>query len=786
MALPAVSERLRSLSMGMVFAIAAGLFVPALIGIMTLTYLRQAKMDKELASYLDEKASLLSTSLAAPVWNYSVSSIAILSQSALLDPQVVRITVSDAVKDVILDIEHPERRRGKSTSVRRALVLKGDSTASGELVGYVQIEADDGVKQHELGQDRKAYALILLGQFVLSLFFVLFALHLRVLRPLHKLALFSNRLAGGDFDQAVGWDRPDEIGSLARQMDQMRRDLKTSFAEQQVVLSNVQVGVVFVRNGTIQIANRYAEDIFGYNEGGLYGQPTSVLFPADGPIPGQAQGPSRGPMAAEDSSLEDLLFLKRQDGSLFWAQLRQRRLDPLQHQVGSIWVIEDFTQRKAIEDEIYNLAFYDPLTSLPNRRLLRDRLKQALVASSRSGQAGALLFIDLDHFKTLNDTLGHDVGDLLLQQVAQRLIRCVREGDTVARLGGDEFVVVLESLGRKQDEVEAHCALVGDKIFSALNLPYQLGEHGLCSTPSIGIALFEGQQSSIEDLLKHADLAMYQAKTSGRNTLRFFDETMQAAVSERALLEADLREALVQQQFRLYYQPQVLGEGHITGAEALVRWLHPQRGIVPPTVFISLAEETGLILPLGQWVLETACAQLAVWATCPASAHLSLSVNVSVKQMQQDSFVERVLAVLGRTGINPSRLKLELTESVLVVDVEKTISKMAVLKSHGVGFSLDDFGTGYSSLTYLKRLPLDQLKIDKGFVRDVLIDSNDAAIAKMVIALADSLGLAVIAEGVETEAQRAFLAHLGCLAYQGYLMSCPLPIAGFDALMGHP
>ncbi|MDP2021882.1 MAG: bifunctional diguanylate cyclase/phosphodiesterase, partial [Hydrogenophaga sp.] len=386
---------------------------------------------------------------------------------------------------------------------------------------------------------------------------------------------------------------------------------------------------------------------------------------------------------------------------------------------------------------------------------------------------------DLDNFKTLNDTLGHDKGDLLLQRVAQRLVFCVREGDTVARLGGDEFVVMLEGLSENPDEAATQAETVGEKILATLNQPYRLAGYENRSTPSIGVTLFSGHQTSIDELLKQADLAMYQSKTAGRNTLRFFDPAMQAMVSERAALEVDLREAVRQQQFVLYYQPQVVEDGRLTGAEALLRWQHPRRGLVSPAEFIPLAEETGLILPLGHWVLETACAQLATWANQPKTAQLSLAVNVSANQLHQADFVDQVLAVLSRTGANAKRLKLELTESLLVSDVEKTIAKMAALKAHGVGFSLDDFGTGYSSLSYLKRLPLDQLKIDQGFVRDILIDPNDAAIAKMVVALADSLGLAVIAEGVEIEAQRDFLAHLGCHAYQGYLFSRPLPLDEF-------
>jgi diguanylate cyclase (GGDEF)-like protein len=390
------------------------------------------------------------------------------------------------------------------------------------------------------------------------------------------------------------------------------------------------------------------------------------------------------------------------------------------------------------------------------------------------------MFIDLDHFKTLNDTLGHDKGDLLLQQVAQRLVSCVREGDTVARLGGDEFVVMLEGLSKNPAEAATQAETSGEKILAVLGQPYLLAGYENRSTPSIGVTLLSGHQTSIEELLKQADLAMYQSKSAGRNTLRFFDPGMQAMVADHAALEAELREAVKQQQFVVYYQPQVVGTGRLTGAEALVRWQHPQRGIVSPGEFISLAEETGLILPLGQWVLETACTQLAKWATQPDTAQLTIAVNICASQLHQADFVDRVMAVLGRTGANPKMLKLELTESLLVTHVENTITKMNALKAQGVGFSLDDFGTGYSSLSYLKRLPLDQLKIDRGFVRDLLVDPNDAAIAKMVIALAESLGLTVIAEGVEIEAQRDFLAHLGCHSYQGYLFSRPIPLDEFE------
>jgi len=447
--------------------------------------------------------------------------------------------------------------------------------------------------------------------------------------------------------------------------------------------------------------------------------------------------------------------------------------------------LTDITLRKAAEDEVKHLAFYDPLTRLPNRRLLMDRLQQALTAHARSKREGALLFIDLDNFKTLNDTLGHDTGDLLLQQVAQRLVSCVREGDTVARQGGDEFVVILEELSENSPDAAIQAKMVGEKILAALNQPYVLAGRTHHSTSSIGATLFNEKQNAVDDLMKRADLAMYQAKAAGRNTLRFFDPQMQADVAARATLESDLRDGLQKHEFLLHYQCQVDHLGSITGAEALVRWMHPQRGLLAPAQFIALAEETGQIMPLGHWVLEAACGQLVSWAAQPGMAHLTMAVNVSARQFRQPDFVDSVLLVLAQTGANAHRLKLELTESLLLDDVEVTITKMIALKAQGVSFALDDFGTGFSSLSYLKRLPLDQLKIDQSFVRDILTDLNDAAITRTIVALANSMGLAVIAEGVETQAQRDFLAQQGCHTYQGYLFSHPIAMDKFEALMKH-
>ena len=440
----------------------------------------------------------------------------------------------------------------------------------------------------------------------------------------------------------------------------------------------------------------------------------------------------------------------------------------------------DISERKKAEEKINELAFFDQLTGLPNRTLLMDRLRQAMTASSRSSGYGAVLFIDLDRFKTLNDTLGHDMGDELLKQVAQRLTGCLRAGDTAARVGGDEFVVILTGLNDDENQAATQIEVVGEKMIAALNRPYQLEDVTFRGTASIGASLFRGHRIEVDTLLKQADLAMYRAKDEGRNALCFFDPGMEMIVMKRAALEKDLREAIQENQFVLYYQAQI-SDAQLTGAEVLLRWIHPQRGLVSPAEFIPLAEETGLILPLGYWGLETACRQLASWATRPEMERLTIAVNVSAHQFRQKEFVDQVFGILKATGANPQRLKLELTESTLVSNVEEMIEKMRVLKGCGVGFSLDDFGTGYSSLAYLKRLPLDQLKIDQSFVRGVHDDASDASIVRAIITLAQSLGLGVIAEGVETKMHCDFLTRAGCHAYQGYFFSRPLPLDGFEA-----
>jgi len=621
-----------------------------------------------------------------------------------------------------------------------------------------------------------------------------------VTRPIEALAAVMSTIEReGDHGQRAKIVSDDEIGTLARGFNAMLSSLE----KQNVALNaelderrKVETQILATKNQLQATLDAVPDLMFEVGLDGRYYEyhsPNTDLLAAppemllnstvSDVLPAEAASVCLSALqeANENGQSRGRQFALPLSQGIRWFELSIARKTVVAGQEQRFIVLSrDITERKKAEDEVRNLAFYDPLTQLPNRRLLRDRLKHAMAASARSGRYGALLFIDLDNFKTLNDTLGHDAGDLLLVQAAQRLAACVRENDTVARLGGDEFVVMLEGLSRDEPDAAIRIQAIGEKILAALDQSYQFASYAHSSTASIGVTLFSNHQETIDDLLKRADLAMYQAKAAGRNTLTFFDPAMQSAVTNRAAMDADLHEAMTNHQFLLYYQPQVVGQGRLTGAEALVRWKHPQRGMVSPADFIPLAEDTGLILPLGHWVMETACSQLAAWAAQPETAHLTIAVNVSARQFHQRDFVDQVLAVLDSSGANPQRLKLELTESMLVVNVEDIVAKMTSLKSKGVCFSLDDFGTGYSSLSYLKRLPLDQLKIDQGFVRNILTDANDAAIAKMVVALAESMGLAVIAEGVEIQAQRDFLEDQGCLAYQGYLFGRPLPLEGFE------
>ena len=581
-------------------------------------------------------------------------------------------------------------------------------------------------------------------------------------------------------------DHPELVSSIlrifaARAAAELERQEKEAHIHYQASLLDKARDAIVVRDmeGRIVFWNEGAEHLYGWKSAEVMGRrEDDFLYDAPselGHILEQVlrQEKWSGEQVTRHRNGSSVIV----DGS--WTLVRNDQGKPQ-----SIFSIHtDISDRKAAENEIQRLAFYDQLTGLPNRQLLRDRLQQAVRASARTRHCGALMFLDLDNFKELNDIYGHDRGDLLLKHVAQRLGECVRSSDTVARLGGDEFVVVVEELAGEVEQAASQAEHIAEKVRATLNRTYDLNGCQHISTPSIGVVLFDGSATQIDELLKCADLAMYKAKAAGRNAIRFYDPDMQAAVIAKVALEADLRESIEKDLFTLVYQPQVDSAYRLIGVEALVRWQHPARRDVPPSVFIPLAEETWLILGLGRRVLERACRQLAQWAQDPATAGLTLAVNISARQFHHPEFVSEVLDIVHECGANPAKLKLELTESMLVEDTAEAAAKMAELQWHGVGFSLDDFGTGYSSLSYLRRLPLEQLKIDHSFIAEVPGNENDVSIVEAIIALGRKLGLHVIAEGVETQQQRDFLCNIGCQAYQGYLFSRPLSAEDFAAYL---
>jgi diguanylate cyclase (GGDEF)-like protein/PAS domain S-box-containing protein len=487
---------------------------------------------------------------------------------------------------------------------------------------------------------------------------------------------------------------------------------------------------------------------------------------------------------AKDKFWQGEIWDRRKNGEIYPKWLTINAVTDPDGQINNyVGAFIDLSERKEAKEVIHHLAYYDPLTDLPNRRLLYDHIEQALSNSAHNQHYGAVLMIDLDHFKLINDTKGHAIGDMLLIEVAQRLKSCVREVDTVARLGGDEFVILLELLSKESNHAAIQAETVSKKLLSVINRPFKVAGNELNTTLSIGISLFTLPTSTCDEMLKRADAAMYQAKAAGRNTLRFFDPDIHASLEKRLHIESELRQALPENQLKLYYQAQVSHKGKVLGAEALLRWEHPQHGLVPPNDFIPLAEESELILPIGNWVLRTACLQLKKWENNPLTRDLILAVNVSARQCSQPNFVTEVCTILEETGIRASHLKLELTESSVLQNVMSIIEMMESLRLLGVRFSIDDFGTGYSSLSYLTKLPISQLKIDRSFVSKIDTHQNDAVIVQTIIGMANNLGFNVIAEGVETEEQRICLENYGCLSYQGYLFSKPVPLEDFEKLI---
>ncbi|TAJ78444.1 MAG: EAL domain-containing protein [Gallionellaceae bacterium] len=655
--------------------------------------------------------------------------------------------------------------------------------ASPELLGQVSVV----MSKAALTQRTRDIFMTNLGtsfSFALLFLFMLRLLTRSMMRPLNRLSDSMERSQMGESQVRAEPGGPKDIAAMAHVFNRMmavQEEREAALRIAAIAFETDEGMIVTDENAVIIRVNGAFTRLTGYSAGEAIGQKPSMLkSDRQSAYFYQCMWES----LSEHNNWQGEIWNRRKNGEIYPEWLNITAVLGKDGKVTNyVGTFIDFTERKQAEDEIQHLAFYDQLSQLPNRRLLIDRLRQAVITSARNRTGGALLFIDLDNFKTLNDTRGHGIGDLLLIEVAKRLQACVREGDTVARFGGDEFVLLLEGLSDERAQAAVQARGVGEKVLETLGQPYMLEGNEFHSSSSMGITLFISYKEKLDELLKQADTAMYEAKKSGRNTLRFFDPAMQDELEVRAQLEAGLREALRKQEFRLFYQMQVSHTGRIVGAEVLLRWIHPGRGLISPLQFIPLAEESRLIIPIGRWVLETACRQIKQWEAHPHTRDLQLAVNVSVCQFRQADFVAQVSEIVSRAAINPMRLKIELTESIVLDDVADTIAKMQALRQHGVSFSMDDFGTGYSSLSYLTQLPLNQLKIDQSFVSHIGAKTSDATIIQTIIGMAVNLGIEVIAEGVETQEQRDFLEAHGCTLYQGYLFGRPVPLEEFSVLL---
>lgn len=539
-------------------------------------------------------------------------------------------------------------------------------------------------------------------------------------------------------------------------------------------------------SGIVQSVNELGASQLGYRVEELIDQPVMAVFPqsAHARVRAQLDRCLREPNRVHAWETEKV----RKDGSPLWVRETAIAIRGQQGVPLILIICEDITEHKEVEGRIHQLAYFDPLTNLPNRRLFMDRLTHALAASKRTGEFAALMILDLDNFKTLNDTQGHDVGDRLLIEAAVRIKNGVHPDGSVGRLGGDEYVVLIENLGMDEAKAVTQAELLADQLLKALREPSAISAQGhtYSSTTSIGVTLFRGDVNPVDVLFKQADLALYRAKDAGRNTIRFFDPLMQAAIDERVVMESALRQGVERGELRLFLQPQVDPQGALRGAEALLRWIRPGLEPLTSSQFIPVAEETGLILPIGHWLLERACTQIKAWESSAESRGLQLTLNVSQRQFYQLNFVDQVRAALSAAGVEPTRLRLELTESLVLYHLEEIIERMQALKALGVSFSLGDFGTGFSSLSYLKRLPFDQIKIDQSFVQGIPHDPKDTAIVRAILTLTQSLGLQAVADGVETPAQRDFLFENGCTAFQGNLFGEPIPAEQWWSLLPAP
>ena len=606
-------------------------------------------------------------------------------------------------------------------------------------------------------------------------------------RPINRLRDTTDRFAAGDLKARAKITRRDEIGKLARSFDNMAGELEGEIAERErreidlrklslVVEQSPNLVVITDSKGKIEYVNPTFTQVTGYTPEEAVGQTPRIL--RSGKV-SRLEYKELWKTITSGNDWRGEFCNRKKNGDLYW---ESKFISPTRNDEGTIThfisVGEDITERRRAEETIHQMAYYDLVTGLPNRTLFNDRLGVAIAHAHRGKEKLTVMFLDLDQFKVINDTLGHGVGDQLLKAVGERLERCLREGDTVARQGGDEFTILLPGARHEEDAFN-----VARKVLETIKKPFLIGNHELNITTSIGIVLYPDDGGDAESLLRNADAAMYHAKEQGRDNYQHYTKALHVKVSRKLSLEGRLRHALEREEFVLYYQPLVdINTGRIVGAEALIRWRHPEEGLIPPGEFIPAAESTGLIVPISDWVLRTACLQNKAWRSENLPS-IRMSINLSAHTFRRQDFTKDFKAVLDETGVSPHSLEVEITESAIMQNVEANIHKLQALNRLGVQIAIDDFGTGYSSLSYLKRFPIQTLKIDRSFVGDATTNPDDAAIVRAIVAMAKTLNLKVIAEGVETEEQLAFIRDLQCEEMQGYLFSRPVPADEFKGML---
>ncbi|WP_343725847.1 putative bifunctional diguanylate cyclase/phosphodiesterase [Herbaspirillum huttiense] len=768
-------KKTTSLGLYIACAMLVAMSLPVVVALTILNGTREQQISQEMTALVDEKSQTLAHSLVLPVWSLDQNDMMALLQGSMLDTQVVSVEVRDPEERVLVRKEEPLRRAG--SLLTRTLPLTMQQPDRMVTLGSVQVVVSDAQLQRKLAADKRFQTRVLLAQAVVALLIIGLLVYRRILAPIRKLTVAAGRIERGHFDTRIALTQKDEIGLLAHRMEAMQTSLKTLFDEQAAILGNIPAGVLFVRDGRIAFANDAAQSMLALNGAGLTTLASAQIFE-------DAQQQSlyiNQTLLRPHGATGEIVLLKRADGRSFPAELHTSLIDGT-GQNDQIWVIIDVSERLEAESRIDRLAFYDPVTDLPNKKLFLDRLRRGLGRQQAHGLPLVVFYMEMHRADLSHGLVKADDADRLFKECARRLGACVAADQTLARLDGERFALGCDLPVSELAEGIRFCETLAHRLIAALaepqgstvSFPYSL---------NIGINILRGDVQSAEEAVMQAKLAMVQSLAAGRNVFRFFDPAMQALASQRSALEVELRTAVAQHQFVVHYQPQVTFEGKVVGAEALVRWKHPLKGMVPPALFIPVAEELGLMEEIGHQVLEAICRDLESWQREGLARELVVAVNVSAQEFKVDHFVARFHETIRQHRISSKAVKVELTESMMIDKIDEVIEKMNDLKLHEVSISLDDFGTGYSSLSYLGRFPIDQLKIDQSFVRRMQDDAATASIIRSIIMLGQSLGLSIIAEGVETMEQRDLLHAQGCTLYQGYWYGRPMPGEQFTALL---